>query len=374
MRSLILPFVATLCSTASARPSLNADPVSNPAQVVRPDWSSAPQGDRVLPRLETTAPLDGAKRKEVLYGPWNLKAGKTLSKFEMSAKSPCEEQDCIVTAMQYTSRYDNGTEILTSDGIWMHHCVMSSYDRMTSMTPLGPQILWAGGNERPTLRLNTRYKYGIDWPSNVNFLLEYMSAVKQDVNVSLAVTYEYIPKSSPEAENYRDSYLMWNSVGTPRYQNGSYAQDNKNLQYTVPESGVLLQAMGHMHDGGTRVELYINDKLACSSKMFYNRRPGYGSLTVPASSHSHATTTLARRDDPSHHDPFGGKHISDPGQCTSFGRVEKGDKMYAKAYYNTKEYNVMNHGGSVEAQMGIIRVFIGPDSTSSEISSEGDDE
>jgi hypothetical protein len=228
------------------------------------------------------------------------------------------------------------------------------------MTPLGPQILWAGGNERPTLRLNTRYKYGIDWPSNFNFVLEYMSSIKQDVNVYLAITFEYIEKRQPEAVGYRDSYLMWNSVGTTRYENGSYSISSRRWQMTVPRSGVLLHAMGHMHDGGTRVDLYINDRLACSSRMYYNARPGYGSGPLV---HDHASQwdLPPPANGPSRHQNFGGKHISDPGHCTSFGRVQRGDRMYISAYYDTAEYNVMKHNGKMEEQMGILRVFIGPD-------------
>jgi hypothetical protein len=223
------------------------------------------------------------------------------------------------------------------------------------MTPLGPQILWAGGNERPTLRLNTRYKYGIDWPSDFNFAVEFMSSIKQDVNVRLAITFEYIEKGQPEAVGYRDSYLVWNSVGTPRYQNGSYSLSSRSQRWTVPRSGVLLHAMGHMHDGGTHVELYINDQLACSSRMYYNARPGYGSGPLV---HGHAGETSWSA--LGNHEKFGGKHISDPGHCTSFGRVEQGDVMHIQAYYNTAEYNVMSHKGKMEQQMGILRVFIGP--------------
>jgi hypothetical protein len=161
------------------------------------------------------------------------------------AESPCK--NCYVTGIQYTSKYDNGSEIITMDGIWMHHCVMSSLTRAQSYTPLGPNILWAGGNERPTLRLNTRYKYGLDWPLNFNFLIEYMSSIQQDTNVSLAITFEYLEKNQPGAEQYRDSYLIWNSVGTPAYKNGTY--DTGSSAYVVPKSGVLLHGMGHMHDG-----------------------------------------------------------------------------------------------------------------------------
>jgi hypothetical protein len=325
--------------------------------------------------LTSHSPLDGAKRKEMLYGPWTLNGGAVLSKFVRFAEAPCK--DCYVTAIQYTSRYDNGSEILTSDGIWMHHCVLSSFSRALSYTPLGPNILWAGGNERPTLRLNTRYKYGLDWPANFNFLLEYMSAIPQPVNVSLAITFEYLEKSQPEARDYRDSYLIWNSVGTPVYQNGSY--NHSSWEWTVPASGVLLHGMGHMHNGGTRVDLYVNGKMVCSSLMHYNERPGYGNYNGGHGGHGGAGMAMGQhhdrmirrgggdvkkleiRDGPHKHGAFGDKDISDPGHCTSFGRVEKGDRMFIRAYYNTTEYDVMSHKGKVEEQMGILRVFVGPD-------------
>jgi hypothetical protein len=189
-----------------------------------------------------------------------------------------------------------------------------------------------------------------------------MSMVKQDVSVSLAITFEYIEKSQPEAAGYRDSYLMWNSVGTPSYENGSYSLSSKSWQWTVPRSGVLLHGMGHMHDGGTHVDLYINDKMVCSSRMYYNARPGYGSVTPLVQGHSEQKmNSLPLGNEPSHHDKLAGKHISDPGHCTSFGRVEKGDRMHIMAYYNIVEYDVMSHKGKMEDQMGILRVFIGPD-------------
>jgi hypothetical protein len=200
---------------------------------------------------------------------------------------------------------------------------------------------------------------------NFNFLIEFMSAIKQDVNVSVAITFEYLEKSQPEAEEYRDAYLIWNSVGTPQYQKGAY--NRASSAWIVPKSGVLLHGMGHMHDGGTHVDLYINNKLACSSRMYYNARPGYGSTLEPRHGHSSQNkNSLAPSDAPSHV-AFGGKHISDPGHCTSFGRVEKGDRMHVVAYYNTTEYNVMNHEGKVEEQMGILRVFIGPVDTTSDV-------
>lgn len=239
----------------------------------------------------------------------------------------------------------------------MHHCVLSSTSYRKSYGPLGPGILWAGGNERPTLRLNTQYKYGIDWPSRFQFLAEYMSALPEDLDIYLAITFEYIEKEKAEAAQYKESYMIWNAVPTPKYENGTYTHNSADL--VVAKSGILLQGMGHMHDGGTKVELYVNDKLACDSKMYYNSRPGYGAGLMPR---EHINAVDSESDGPAHaHDPFGMQHISDPGACTNFGYVNKGDKMHVKAYYNTKEYDVMKHQGKTEEQMGIMRVYIGAD-------------
>jgi hypothetical protein len=114
--------------------------------------------------------------------------------------------------------------------------------------------------------------------------------------------------------------------------------------------------MGHMHDGGTHVGLYINDQLACSSRMYHNARPGYGSGPL---GHGHAGEI--NWSPLGNHEKVGGNHISDPGHCPSFGRVEQGDMMHVQAYYNTAEDNVMSHTGKMEEQMGILRVFIWPD-------------
>jgi hypothetical protein len=127
-----------------------------------------------------------------------------------------------------------------------------------------------------------------------------------------------------------------------------------------------MYAHRHMHDGGTHVDLYINDKLSCSSLMFYNARPGYGTAIVPREQQGlagQAKYAMSSTQDQPHagHALFGGKHISDPGMCTSWGRVEQGDKMRVTAYYDTKNFGAMSHKGKVEEQMGILRVYVGPD-------------
>jgi hypothetical protein len=46
--------------------------------------------------------IDGAKRKEILYGPYEIPAGGMVNKRVNAPEKPCT--DCYVTAMQATIR------------------------------------------------------------------------------------------------------------------------------------------------------------------------------------------------------------------------------------------------------------------------------
>lgn len=98
-------------------------------------------------------------------------------------------------------------------------------------------------------------------------------------------------------------------------------------------TGSLLYAIGHMHDGGTDMRLYINSKLVCKSVMHYNARPGYGPMSGASSDDSmegmagmsHGHTKTKRQ-----HAHGGKMHISDPGACTNFGNVRSGESLTAE--------------------------------------------
>jgi len=201
-----------------------------------------------------------------------------------------------------------------------------------------------------------------------------MSEIQNEVEVNLVVSFEYIEKKQPEARGYRDTYMKWNGgTRTPDLKTGT--SSFKSQTWKVTRAGTLLHAMGHMHDGGSHIDLYVNDRIVCSSRMYYGTRAGYGGLppgnnapnpkqgALQPKAHNHnRRSALVSRDGPHDHMTFGGVHISAPGHCDSFGRVEKGDNMYIISHYNTAFNKEMSLNGDVEANMGIIRVYIGPDS------------
>jgi len=336
---------ASLALAACAAPVVDEELPANA-------WTKdAPQGFRIASRLDQSAAIDGAKRKEILYGPYEVPPGKMISKVVFQAEKPCT--NCYVTAMQATIRHTDGREALTSEGFWLHHTVLVG----------GPQgTIWAAGNERPTLRLNSQYKYGIDWPSSLySISVDLMSEAKVPMNLSLSILYEYIEKSSPQGKEYKGSYLRWNQIGFPAAKEGVYTFNS--TVWTSPLNGKLLYAIGHMHDGGTDIQLYVNKNLVCKSVMRYGGRPGYGGnststdVAKPAmGGHSHS-----KRDGPHGGAMSDALHISDPGLCENFGAVKKGDAMTIKVTYDTTKYPLMMHNGNAERLMGNMRVYIGPE-------------
>jgi len=63
----------------------------------------------------------------------------------------------------------------------------------------GPGMFWACGNERPTLRLNGKWKYGLNFPATTGYSIsvDLMSNAPKAKRVALEITYEYVPKTAP---------------------------------------------------------------------------------------------------------------------------------------------------------------------------------
>ncbi|RDI86870.1 hypothetical protein Vi05172_g3082 [Venturia inaequalis] len=335
--------ISALFSTISIVLHALASPVaktSSSDDVPTANWLTAPQGQKTLPRMAESTPLDGAQRKEILYGPYTVSKTQMFQKKESSPEAPCSQ--CFVTSMEATLKFDDGREATTAQhGAWLHHIFL------VTRVGLFPQPIWAAGNERPTLSLNSEVnKFGIDFPGNFTMAIDLMSEAPQPLDLKLSITYEYILKSQPEAKDYRGSVVLWNDIGNVDAQDGAYSFTSWNQ--TAPVSGKLLYAMGHMHDGGDKTVLYINNEIRCTSIMSYNARPGYGESTIGnATHHSHGAAKEM--------------HISDPGVCFDFGSVKAGDGMYTRVFYDTDKYPLHSHGGVREKLMGIMRVFVGPD-------------
>ncbi|KAF1812361.1 hypothetical protein P152DRAFT_482383 [Eremomyces bilateralis CBS 781.70] len=314
-----------------------------------------PAGARIEPRLETQEIIDGAQRTTINYGPYQIPPNGMLSKPTLRAETPCK--DCFVTAIQANILYLDGKVANVNTGAWLHHMVITS----------GISPIFASGNERTPLRVNGKYKYGIelDARSSFMFITDLMSLSSETQTVNMAITYEWIPKA--RATGYRDVYMKWNDVGQPNAREGQYSFKSRESAVTV--SGRLLYTNGHVHDGGTHTILYVDGKEACKSVMLYGRRPGFseagsegaGATETPAAghdagAHEHRRDLVARQGHGGH---AGSLHISDSSTCVDFGDVRSGQKMHVEAFYDSDKYPLMEHNGEKEKLMGIMRVYVG---------------
>jgi hypothetical protein len=252
------------------------------------------------------------------------------------AKGPCTS--CWVTAMEATIRYPDGKEANVDTGAWLHHIALFG-------SGTGGGSIWAAGNERPTLRLNEQEKYGIAFPTAFMLMIDLMSEDTKAKNLTLEITYENIPKTSSQYSAYKGATMYWLTIGEPAAKQGVYSFNT--LPMTSSSNGKLLYAIGHMHDGGDNMSLYVGGKLVCKSIMHYNAREGYiPGAGSPMAGHGHR-----RRDGGPHKD--GMEHISDPGACTDFGSVRTGDRLTATANYDAKKHPLMTHNGKAERLMGV---------------------
>ncbi|TID22335.1 hypothetical protein E2P81_ATG11437 [Venturia nashicola] len=323
------------------------------------------QGVKILKKFAQEPAKAGLTRVTKKIGTWTLTSAKMVSTFKMVADSPCGVGGCYVTAMEATIRYPDGKEANVDTQAWLHHIAMFG-------SGTGGGSIWACGNERPTLRLNAQDKYGIDWPLTYMMMVDLMTEVTTPKTLTLEVTYEIAPKL---ASGYKAATMYWLSLGPDRAaKDGKYSFDTQALRVT---SGKLLYSIGHMHDGGTDMQLFVESsmvgrsgKMVCKSVMHYGEPAAAGAKgmegmdmdekkTAGASGHAAGGHGHSRRDGHGGHgDPS--DHIQAPGACTDFGTVSAGQYIRATAQYDATIHKLMVHNGQREKLMGNMRVYVGP--------------
>lgn len=230
-------------------------------------------------------------------------------------------------------------------------CPTSLGSLLTGSDPaMGGQRVFSGGNERTVLRLNGKHKFGLDLNGFILFggAWELMSESQKDMTLYMVLKFEYILKSTP---GYKPARMVWLDVTDCSRESefpasvGTYKKESK--EFVMKDSGEWLIAAGHVHDGGTKVEMFVNGALSCSSKQIYANRRG----TFVEPQDDSITKGMAMP---------AGSHISDVGICKDWASFKKGDKVKVIAYYNDTEHMQMkNPRGVLEGQMGIMFTYIG---------------
>ena len=92
--------------------------------------------------------------------------------------------------------------------------------------------------------------------------------------------YEWIPATSSVGLTCKAANMAWLDVtgcgeSEVTAHEGVYTLSSPGWRSTI--SGKLLSALGHVHDGGADVTVYVNGNTVCVIQQLYGRRPGYNS-------------------------------------------------------------------------------------------------
>lgn len=116
---------------------------------------------------------------------------------------------------------------------------------------MGGRRIYAGGNERVPVRMNSKSKFGIDpGRGTMGGAVELMNEAVKPITAYVTMLFEYLPKDTP---GYREGQLIWVDVTncakesdfTP--QTGVY--EKKSRDFIMRHDGEFVFAQGHMHDG-----------------------------------------------------------------------------------------------------------------------------
>jgi len=229
-----------------------------------------------------------------------------------------------------------------------------------------PHRIFASGNERTPVRLNTKYKFGmaVDSSDNFHVLYDLVNVSPKATKYYIAMTFEHVPKTMP---GYKPARMLWMDItgcgaSEARPQEGNYELRSPSWNSTI--GGVMLATLGHVHDGGVYTDLYVNDKLVCRSDQFYGtkrafvEKEGIINLSSDAASMSSSSPTANQGSSSSpsmdmQHSHgmdrnMGGnqnapnakamEHITESSSCINFGVLHPGDIVELGATYDTKSH------------------------------------
>jgi hypothetical protein len=213
--------------------------------------------------------------------------------------------------------------------------------------------LFESGNEKTvidfavanaTIRTGYRFK-----PKDILVLnSELMNMQDKEKWVWLTLTYDYLDGPHPEI---KDGRVIWMSIGAPRCggandhnpfgktnltvmeQPTSIVLSEHSMPWVSPGDGYIVGINGHLHEGGTNIQVFKEGKLTCTSTPHYSNFPssGMGSMNHGKRQIMGPNTTTNANIE--HIDKQGGCIFNTPLP------VKKGETMFIQANYDFTKHN-----------------------------------
>jgi hypothetical protein len=178
-----------------------------------------------------------------------------------------------------------------------------------------------------------------------------MNETPKNVSAVLTLDYEFVP-ANPFPTSFRNLTSAWLDVGgcrnsdVPALPNSTFTLDTPTT-WIVPEnffpsgSGHIVFTEGHLHDGGTVVEILRNDDNICNSSATYGATSGFVDHNMPHISNM----TSCGSDKPSIEDNV----------------VREGEKFDLRAHYDMNSHKgLLEPDGTLAPVMGIAILYMAP--------------
>ena len=290
------------------------------------------------------------------YGPITVAPFQVLTK-EIQANMPKPDVKGFVTNMETDVVDASGTPI-PINRLMLHHIVFTNlgepdrtcnrftmWDSMTKF-PAAAERFYAAGEERAKMALPDGYGYPVQ--KNDNWLVTYMfmnhRSKVDSAYIGYRVTVDTRPNVTPvepywlDVENCKIDPVYDVAGGKPR---GS--RDIERTTWTVPKSGRLIAAGGHVHGGGKALSLVRPD--CGTNDQVYTSRPTWGGPRHPF-----------YRVRPVLHEP-GPSHMSGFNSATGIP-LAAGERVVLESNYDAR----LPH----TRVMGIMVAFMAPDASVTE--------
>lgn len=243
--------------------------------------------------------IAGAKSVKIRYGPFTVRGGGPNGGEGMiwnqptpSITKPCS--DCTILGMNAGLEYLDGKDANTDTKMWLHHMVLfnigtGAWDAtctvfglphmIVASSPTSSERIFSSGNERTTVFFNppwynntkSGYGYPVYSADRFGLITDLMNMNPGAKTVYLTMYYDFLDGHPKEWAEIKPVWFDVAQCGTSEVPGGSANTrfDIKASAWTANFEGEILHAGGHLHDGGTAVDLLVDGKLVCKSEATY---------------------------------------------------------------------------------------------------------
>jgi hypothetical protein len=194
---------------------------------------------------------------------------------------------------------EKNKRLMLEDNVYAHHFLVFDMGKpqrrsfacdnsqSAKLLPIPGSVLMGGAAEDAEAHYGTpkvpgkKTGYYITKNSPIMMNIDVVNYNKDDLNVYASADMEYIPGKPAEYLDVSPVFIPvtscnpgFNLAGIVQMPKGQTKWSLKSTGITAAEDSILFLFRGHMHDGGSNVEVKVNEKTVCDSRALYGG-PGH---------------------------------------------------------------------------------------------------